>query len=314
VVANDGTIVFPDSTGFTASGDNSTIIGYGAGGSVVLQEGAIAKLGETTYVDDEDGTTPTFKMATGTVIEISTHSWKISGGNVGLELDATIIAADTLNIASSATLTIKATKKLTLKADGAEKGAKITGAGAVKADVTLISGGTSGWQALGTGVIDIGSSAANASEITADLVTATLTALGSGATITQVGGATNNLTITATAALSTNGVINLSTGGAIILSVSATAAKLTLPANCVIKIGGGEGTINVTADTNMKAALKDGTNGSAVGATLSGKALALGSSVLTQIIGHASTNTITGPTSGDETVVITANMPATGTS
>jgi hypothetical protein len=281
---------------------------------VVLQKGAIAKLGETTYVDDEDGTTPTFKMATGTVIEISTHSWKISGGNVGLELDATIIAADTLNIASSATLTIKATKKLTLKADGAEKGAKITGAGAVKADVTLISGGTSGWQAIGTGVIDIGSSATNASEITADLATSSLTALGPGATITQVGGATNDLTITATAGPSTTGVINLSTGGAIILSVNATAAKLSLPANCLIKIGGGEATGSVT-NVNLKTALKDGTTAIAVATGLTGKASIVGAGVLTQIIGVAPTNhTITGPASGTDNLVITANMAATGTS
>jgi hypothetical protein len=312
LVAEDGTIAFPDPTAFTASGDNSTIIGYGTTGKVVLQKGAIAKLGETTYVDDADGNTPTFKMAADSVIEISTHLWKISGGNVGLELDATIIAADTLDIAAGATLTVKGTKKLTLKADGADKGAKLTGAGAVKADVTLISGGggTSGWQALGTGGIAIGADT-NVSTITADAATVSLTALGS-ATITQVGGANNNLTINGTSSLSTAGVINLSTGGAIILPVANTAAKLTLGEYCLIKIGGGEATASVTADTNMKAALKDGTNSSVVGTGLTGKAFATGASVLTQIIGSDSNNTVTGPTSGTENIVITANMPATG--
>jgi hypothetical protein len=183
-----------------------------------LQKGAIAKLAAAIYVDDP-ATPPFLMVGANSVIEISTHSWKISGGHVSLADDATIIAADTLDIAGDATLTVASGKKLTLNADGT-LGAKFTGAGAVVADVTKIAGETYGWQVkssgAGTATIAIGA-AANASTITTDTLRVTLTALGPGAVITQGNAATNNLTINGTTALSTVGVPPLSPPHALVV-------------------------------------------------------------------------------------------------
>jgi hypothetical protein len=225
-------------------------------------------------------------------VTVSTGSVTVANGG-----SLTIATGKTLNIAANKTVALVGTGSVVLTGATATGGAKLTGAGAVTAQLTSRSGGEGGWQAVNpssTGNITIASTAtAGDSSITGSTATVVLTA-GTGATITQAAGAsTDGLTITngTSAAL----VVSFGTTGTLTLKYGATAAKITLPANGIIGFNTTVATKDVT-NADLKTALGDTTNGTAIGSSLAGKALAEGTSTLTQIIGAASNNTITGPT------------------
>jgi hypothetical protein len=309
VVAEDATVTIPALTAFTIVGDISSVISFGSTGKLQVQKGGIVNTGTgpTVYVDDTG--TPVYTLAnTGDTIEFSEHHRKITGATVALSGDDAIPKNDTLEIAAGAVLTIAATKKLTLNAEQTA-GAALIGPGTLKAHNTEIVGGIyGGWQATsgsGAATVEI-AAASDGSSITASAATVSLVAKGPGAVITQVGGVTNALTITASA-LSTDGVINLGLDGRLVLKgTTSTAPGIILLANGMIKIGTGVGTGNVdNADLIV-------TNAT-FAANLTGKAAeAKNPSVLTQIIGNASDNTITGTTTEGDDVIITANIPADG--
>jgi hypothetical protein len=307
VVSTGATVTIPALNVFTTPGDISSVISFGSTGKMQVQNGGAVNAGTTPDLYVGAGAVYVLTAASD-AIEFSEHHRKIIGA-VSLADDDSIPKNDTLEIAAASTLTIAATKKLTLNAEGQTAGAALIGPGKLIAHKTEIIGGIyGGWQVTsgsGAASIEIAAAAA-ASSITASVPTVSLVAKGPGAVITQVGGAVNALTITAATAVSTEGVINLGQDGKLVLEGTATTAPgITLPANGMIKIGTGAATANVT---NAVLALPNAT----IGASITGKAAAQGASVLTQIIGAAATNTIVGSTTPGDDVVITANIPATG--
>jgi Ni,Fe-hydrogenase III small subunit len=154
-------------------------------------------------------------------------------------------AGSTLSVGTSLTLAHATTKALTLAS-----GAKLTGVGKVVAGNTEIVGSTGGWQVVGTGSVEIKALAAATASITASVNTAVLTA-GTGATIAQTKGASNNLTIAADTTIDLKGTIATGTSvGAISLEEDVTTnqgGKLTFAAGTsIVKIG---------SETNAAAAL-----------------------------------------------------------
>jgi hypothetical protein len=138
------------------------------------------------------------------------------------------------SIALGADLTIAAGKNLTLTggpASGATAGAKLTGTGKVVAGATEIVGGTGGWQAVGTGTIAIEAGATGASTvktvtIAASATTSVLTA-GTGATITQLAVANNNLTIGAATTIALGGTTGAALGSIILTNAGTNPGKLS---------------------------------------------------------------------------------------
>ncbi|GMO36223.1 MAG: hypothetical protein Ta2F_12150 [Termitinemataceae bacterium] len=230
-----------------------------------------------------------------------------------LEEDFTVPAGGILEIDSGSTLTIKATKKLTLAGAGATLGAKITGAGKIRVGQSDIVGGVAGWQAVGTGNIVITADSADESSIAASAAGTTLTATGVNGDATRpsitanVGKtAGNNLTIAADTTIALGGV-GAAPVGSIVLTDNANKGKLTLAAaSAVITTG--------NADTNTVingAATSLG--GATVGASVVIKAdseTGGGTNYVGSITGAASTNTIT--TTAASTTDITISS-ATGT-
>ncbi|MDR2630982.1 MAG: hypothetical protein LBC60_08680, partial [Spirochaetaceae bacterium] len=309
VVADNAEVTIPALTAFTATNDISSVISFGTTGKLRVEKGATVNTGTVPTAFVAATSAPYVLDAAGEAIEFTQHHRKIIGA-VGLGANDIIPKNDTLEIAAGATLSIANGFKLTLNAEGQGVGASLVGPGKLIAHKTEIVGGIyGGWQVTsGSGAANVTiAAAAAASTITASVPTVSLVAKGPGAVITQVGGAPNALTITCTSAVSTEGVINLASDGKLVLQGTATTAPgILLPANGMIKIGTGAATANVAAGA---LALTNAT----VGASLTGKTAAQGASVLTQIIGAASTNTITGTTTPGDDVTITANIPATGT-
>ena len=205
----------------------------------------------------------------------------------------TIAAGKTLDIAADGVVALTDTGSVVLKGAADTGGAKLTGAGKLTAGKTEIVGGDSGWQAVGaSGDITIASVSAVAASIEA-ASSGVFTAQGAGATITQATGSGNNLTIAA------NTEIALGTGGAIVLKKQADtedAAKITLPNTAIIKAGTGDATKAVLVGNLRTGLAANGATGATAGDSITAKAAASGPSTLTQIIGAASDNTVTGPT------------------
>ncbi|MDR1230960.1 MAG: hypothetical protein LBK61_06115 [Spirochaetaceae bacterium] len=133
----------------------------------------------------------------------------------------TLNAGATLAVAGELVVHHAATVGSLALTAGGSGGAKITGTGKVKAGKTEIVGGAAGWQAVGdSGTVTIAVPLETTATITA-ADTAVLTAQGAGATITQLAGEGNGLTIAA------NTEINLKTGGSLVLTGAAShGAKL----------------------------------------------------------------------------------------
>ncbi|MDR1862503.1 MAG: hypothetical protein LBQ67_01135, partial [Treponema sp.] len=211
-------------------------------------------------------------------------------------------------LANAGTVSLTGTGSLVLTGASSD-GAKISGAGAITADVTEITGV---WQAVdaSSGTVTI-AAATEASSITGSSTTVTLTA-GTSGKITQKGGTTNNLTITAYAS-ATVPIISLGTTGSIVLPPNATVAKITLPATTTISLGTLGATNNVL-NGSLKTTLQDTTNDIAIGTGLTGKAPEAGATkALTRILGAAANNTITGATA-TTTLTISSALTTTGES
>jgi hypothetical protein len=137
-------------------------------------------------------------LATSGIITIGSTGKLAVGSSAttfGPQNDIVVQAGGELALATSAVLTLTATKKLTLTGAAGTGGAKLTGAGTLKAGKTEIIG-NDGWQAVGGdgSSIEIKTLTENTASITATS-SAVLTA-GTDATITQTAGTSgNSLTI-----------------------------------------------------------------------------------------------------------------------
>jgi hypothetical protein len=202
----------------------------------------------------------------------------ILGGNLTLNKGVTLTLKGDVNVG---------VKSLILTADGSN-GAKLAGAGAVKAGATEITGD---WEAVGaSGTVTIAAKNAVESSITG--ATGVLTAKASGATITQKSGDKNALIIAA------NTVINFGDNGSLTFAKPPAAepvatVKLT-DATSILKFGTGVDTKDVTND-NLKTAL----NAKGIdikGTAIVGKTTETGDDKpLTQILGGSSLDDLTGP-------------------
>jgi hypothetical protein len=232
-------------------------------------------------------------------------------GTLTVPTGGSLTIDDGKTLANAGTVALTGTGSLVLTSAVSTSGAKITGAGKVTAGKTEIVGGTSGWQAVGThsSYVTIASVDADTASI-AGASGEVFTAQGAGATITQLAGANNALTIAA------DTVIDLATGGSIVLkkqTASETVATLTFTANSsIVKAGTGAATNSVTNGALTTALAANNATGAAAESAITGKAAGSGTSTLTQIIGDSS-KSITGPTNtatGDCT--ISGNLAVTG--
>jgi hypothetical protein len=199
------------------------------------------------------------------------------------------MGGDTVELAAGTTVTIAPGKTFTLKA-----GAKIIGDGKLIAGNTEIMGG---WEVQSTATppeddfVTIKYESSGTTTITASATSASLVAMGPGATITQRGGATNDLK------LANDTIINLSTDGILTLTAApyntagdAVTAKAKVSfgnTGSSIKIGGVEsqGTLD---NTTLQSVLGHGTNAIAVTSLTGATPAASGIlSTLSQIIGVA---------------------------
>jgi hypothetical protein len=217
----------------------------------------------------------------------------------------TIDAGKTL--ANAGTVALTGTGSLVLTSADSTGGAKITGAGKVTAGLTEIVGGTSGWQAVGTHSSDV--TIASVSAVAASITAATgevFTAQGAGATITQLPGASNALTIAA------NTEINLAGNG------TTAAGKITL-------VSGPDPAKLAFGATSSKVLAGAGAGGSGIGGvttvTIGGKAIVNGglvaadyqnaNSKLVQLGGTTQGN-FTASVTPDQDVVIDSTVVAAG--
>jgi hypothetical protein len=228
-----------------------------------------------------DGTVKLDKTAapTGNVTVGATGEIAVSGANGSL----TIAKSATLDIADKGKVTLTNTGSLVLAGDSAN-GAKLTGAGKVIAGATEIVGGTNGWQAVGaSGNVTIAAgvtAAAKEATITANTSVLTGVTGGTGATITQLAGEGNKLTIaTGTkidvvnagsivlkAATSDGGKMNLATTSAEISGLTGGTSNQTFTnaniANATYTAGSSDTSINGTASSGgTDGVIKGGGNG-----------------------------------------------------
>ena len=142
----------------------------------------------------------------------------------------TIKNGKALDIAAGGVVALTGTGSLVLTSASDTSGAKITGTGKVTAGLTEISGGTSGWQAVGSH-----SNGVTIAALTADTASITgtsgevFTAQGAGATITQLAGENNALTIAADTVINLKGT-GSAAGGTITLTSGANPGKLAFTA------------------------------------------------------------------------------------
>jgi hypothetical protein len=189
-------------------------------------------------------------------------------------------------------------------AGAADGGAKLMGPGALvikdsnvtPRTLTTISGGSRGWQAVGTDSIAINRLVGNKTNIgtSSPISTATWKALGSGAVITQMAGASNELNIQAGVTVDLGGTT--SAGGVIVLKGGANdRGSLALTATSKILLGAGTGTVPTAWTTPT-------IGGATITTTLAlGDYLATASGVLVQI-GGSTVGTITADSAADVTI------------
>jgi hypothetical protein len=325
VVVNGGTLKVAHPTDIDESIDD--VLTYGENGKIVLQVNGAnstteAYIGPVLYVGKKTSGSAIYRTDNG-VIELSPNKFTIASGDVNIAENNYIMGTDTVELAEGTTLTVDNGKTLKVNV-----GAKIIGNGRLIADTTEIVGG---WEVQSTGTtatdeyVLIGAASGTttitgATTATSKASVGTLVALGSGATITQIGGAANNLQFVTELTANTP-VLDLSTGGALNLAPvsftnAADPAKITLPQYSVIKLG--DGTV-VATSTSVQTALSNSINSITVAAGLTGTTAASGPSTLSQIIGTASA-TITGPVQQNSAndpmprgLSIRAGLPANGT-
>jgi hypothetical protein len=158
-------------------------------------------------------------------------------GMLGVSGTGSLTIAAGAELANAGTIALTETGSVVLTGAASTGGAKLTGTGKLTAGKTEIVGGTSGWQAVSSAstTITIASSATeDTATITASANTVVLTAQGAGATITQLAGAGNALTIAAAT------TVDVSAAGSLILKGAASnGAKVTLAADTAIIKGAG---------------------------------------------------------------------------
>jgi hypothetical protein len=190
-----------------AAGDgtaNWAVVGADAADTVIIAADSITGTTSGTGVTLTAGANAAF------VIEVA------AGGTLEIDTDTEV------NLGAVGTL------KLNSKTEAEENGAKLTGAGKIVAGATEIVGGESGWQAVATAVdgnVTIAATSADASSITADAATTVLTATGAGATITQLTGGSNGLTIAMATTIDLAGDTNAA-AGSITLTAGSNPGKL----------------------------------------------------------------------------------------
>jgi hypothetical protein len=181
--------------------------------------------------------------------------------------DIVVAAGGELNLVGSANLTVAGGKTLTLTGAAATGGAKLTGAGKVVAGKTEIVGDT-GWQAVGTGTVEIKALTGTTASITASAPTAVLTAAGGTPAITQAAG--SELTIAANTTVHLAGTASTAVGsitltaadgsGGAKLSFAAISSKVlagnetagTALSGTPVKIGGKTLTLTTLTAANVK--------------------------------------------------------------
>jgi hypothetical protein len=251
----NGTIEFGEGASFAmadltgTSGNAAGFIDYGPTGKIVLKPGSTAYIGETLYLDDGTASSPAarFQAGEGAVVELKDHYMGLTKGTVTLGVPEVYIqATDTIEIARGAVLDISEDIELFLISNS-NGGATIKGEGKVVGGTategkypTEIVGGPNGWQAKGTGDGSITLSVSSDEfTITANASTTFLTALGSGATITQNAIEDNNLTIDDSTVIDLGGTTNAKAGQIILVGDGTNPGKITFAktSTSAIKIG-----------------------------------------------------------------------------
>jgi hypothetical protein len=274
-----------------------------ADGKLTLVAGSTVKVGTP-------GTTTSAQLlsvdSTALLTPTATAKLTATFGAKKLELDteALTLTSGTLTVATGAelalttALTVSPSASLVLSGAAGTAGAKISGAGGVKAGATTITGA---WEAVGTGdgTLTIASAATGAT-ITAASSATGLKASAAGATITQATGASNNLTIAANTTIALGGAFAAQGGEIVLTGDDTNPAVLTLIGTIT-----GDTSLDTpvaAADIEIENAELDGTNAIA-GTTDDGTNNNLGS-----LIGAASSNTITAGGSGDDVTINAATI------
>jgi hypothetical protein len=240
------------------------------------------------------------------------------GGAAGPTGNVTVGTTGTINVSGTGSLTIAVDKTLTnngtvaltnngslVLAGGAAStsniGAKLTGAGTLTAGATIITGN---WQAVMSvyalsKTITIKATGDTTAEIKGTDSNVSFKALAAGASITQLTGAGNNLTIGVDTEINLAGSGTAKTGEIVLAKkqvASDAAATIKLNANSAIIKAGSGGTIVSVTLANLQTGLINGdAKGVTIGNGILAYAEAIGASKLTQITGNAGNNTITGP-------------------
>ncbi|MDR2796217.1 MAG: hypothetical protein LBB47_05860, partial [Spirochaetaceae bacterium] len=227
-------------------------------------------------------------------LALSAQPLTLTSGTLTVATGSAFDLAKALTIAAGAELVANGTVNVAIT-DGslvltgaASTGAKISGAGGVKAGATTITGI---WQAVETSAsatVKIEAASAVASSITASATTVTFTA-GTGGTITQGVGTSNNLTIGANTTID----LGASAGSIVLKGITTTAnnGKITLAAT----------TATITANsgsTNATLAI----SGADVGTSITGKKESSSSTKLAVLAGATSNNTIASDSASDFTI------------
>ncbi|MDR1786510.1 MAG: hypothetical protein LBR23_08665 [Spirochaetaceae bacterium] len=324
-LASDAQIIAALSTGKVTGGSTAS-----AAATLNFASGAIYDP-TTAVVDPDDGETDgetLLALLSGkfTITAISTPATDVVG-NITVPKGFSVAASDdlaptgdvtvkgTLTLANDKKLTILAGKKLDIAADstvgfsysagggglvltGAADtgGAKLTGAGKVTAGSAEIVGGSSGWQAVGTGTVTIAPTSAVITTITASANTAVLTAQGAGAVITEKTGSGNSLTIAASTVVDLKGTASAAAGSIVLTAGASNQGKLTLgDTTSKILIGAGTGGSNAAGVSSITIGSATVTNTSLAAAdyqVADGKLVQIGGTTAGNIAAGASDNVV----------------------